>query len=177
MPDIMILAKALTGGYLPLAITLLTEQIFSVFSASSEAEKTLCYGHSYTGNALACAAAKASLEIFEQENVLEGLAGKIAALRSELASLRELPGVAEVRQCGFIAGVEVRTDHVQTDAANTQLGAAICIAARRHGLLTRPIRNVIVLMPPFCITPSQLQQAVQAIGAAITEVCADKVPA
>ena len=177
MPDIMILAKALTGGYLPLAITLLTEQIFSVFSASSEAEKTLCYGHSYTGNALACAAAKASLEIFEQENVLEALAGKIDALRSELASLRELPGVAEVRQCGFIAGVEVRTDHLQTGAANTQLGAAICMAARRHGLLTRPIRNVIVLMPPFCITLSQLQQAVQAIGAAITEVCADKVPA
>jgi adenosylmethionine-8-amino-7-oxononanoate aminotransferase len=177
MPDIMILAKALTGGYLPLAITLLTEQIFSVFSASSEAEKTLCYGHSYTGNALACAAARASLEIFEQENVLETLAGKIVALRSELASLRELPGVVEVRQCGFIAGVEVRTSRLQTGATNTQLGADICMAARRHGLLTRPIRNVIVLMPPFCITPSQLQQAVQAIGAAITEVCADKVPA
>jgi adenosylmethionine-8-amino-7-oxononanoate aminotransferase len=177
MPDIMILAKALTGGYLPLAITLLTEQIFSTFSASSEAEKTLYYGHSYTGNALACTAAKASLEIFEQENVLEALAGKMDALRSELASLRELPGVADVRQCGFIAGVEVRADPLRTGAANAQLGAAICVAARRHGLLTRPIRNVIVLMPPFCITLSQLRQAVQAVGAAIVEVCADKVPA
>jgi adenosylmethionine-8-amino-7-oxononanoate aminotransferase len=173
----MILAKALTGGYLPLAITLLTEQIFSTFSASSEAEKTLYYGHSYTGNALACTAAKASLEIFEQENVLEALAGKMDALRSELASLRELPGVADVRQCGFIAGVEVRADPLRTGAANAQLGAAICVAARRHGLLTRPIRNVIVLMPPFCITLSQLRQAVQAVGAAIVEVCADKVPA
>lgn len=177
MPDIMILAKGLTGGYLPLAITLLTEQIFSTFAVSPEAQTTLYYGHSYTGNALACAAAKASLEIFEQENVLEALAGKMDALRSELASLGELPWVADVRQCGFIAGVEVRADHLQTGAANARLGAAICMAARRHGLLTRPIRNVIVLMPPFCITLSQLRQAVQAIGAAIVEVCADKVPA
>jgi adenosylmethionine-8-amino-7-oxononanoate aminotransferase len=80
IPDILILAKALTGGYLPLAITLLTEQIFSTFTASSEAQKTLCSGHSYTGNALACAAAKASLEIFDQENVLEALAGKTEAI-------------------------------------------------------------------------------------------------
>ncbi len=103
-PDIMILAKALTGGYLPLAITLLTEQIFSAFAASSEAESTLYYGHSYTGNALACATANASLEIFEKENVLEALVGKIDALRSELASVRELrwvESVAAVRiDCG-----------------------------------------------------------------------------
>lgn len=103
-PDIMILAKALTGGYLPLAITLLTEQIFSAFAASSEAESTLYYGHSYTGNALACATANASLEIFEKENVLEALVGKIDALRSELASVRELrwvESVAAVRiNCG-----------------------------------------------------------------------------
>jgi adenosylmethionine-8-amino-7-oxononanoate aminotransferase len=105
VPDIMILAKALTGWYLPLAITLVTEQIFSTFAASSEAEKTLHYGHSRTGNALACVASRASLEIFEKENVWDGLAGKIAALRSEFASLRELPWVADVRQCGFIAGV------------------------------------------------------------------------
>lgn len=151
----MILAKALTGWYLPLAITFLIEQIFSTFSASSDAEKTLYYGHSYTGNALACAAANASLEIFEKENVLEALVGKIDALRSELAPLRELPWVARVRQCGLIAGVELRADH------DARLGA-VCLAARSHGLLTRPIRNVIVLMPPFlrersasCARPSK----------------------
>ena len=171
IPDIMILAKALTGGYLPLAITLLTEQLFSTFSASSEAENTLYYGHSYTGNALACAAANASLEIFEKENVLEALVGKIDALLSELAPLRELPWVASVRQCGFIAGVELRADH------DANLGAAVCLAARHHGLLTRPIRNVIVLMPPFCITLSQLGQAVQAIASAIAEVCGGREPA
>src|SRR6267378_1757743 len=125
IPDVVILAKALTGVYLPIAITLLTEQIFSTFAASSEAEKTLYYGHSYTGNALACAAASASLEIFEEENVLEALVGKIDALRSELASLRDLPWVASVRQCGLIAGVELRADH------DARLGAAMCLAARK----------------------------------------------
>jgi len=163
-PDIMILAKALTGGYLPLAITLVTENIFLPFSSAAEENRTLFYGHSYTGNALACAAAKASLDLFETEKVLESLAGKIDLLRSELAALRDLPWVAEVRQCGFIAGVELRSDH-------QGVGAAVCLAARRHGLLTRPIRNVIVLMPPYCITEPQLRQAVAAVRAAIEEVC------
>lgn len=171
IPDMMILAKALTGGYLPLAITLLTEQIFSAFFDGSGEDKTLYYGHSYTGNALACAAANASLEIFEKENVLETLVGKIDALRSELAPLQELSWVVDVRQCGFIAGVELQAEQ------GTKLGAAVCLAARRHGLLTRPIRNVIVLMPPFCITPSQLRQAVQAIASAIAEVCGEREPA
>lgn len=177
LPDMMVLAKGLTGGYLPLAITLLTEEIFSTFSGEPGDERTLYYGHSYTGNALACAAAKASLEIFAQENVLEGLATKIETLRSELASLRELPWVAEVRQCGFMVGVEVRAHPPETEAGKRKLGAAICGAARQHGLLTRPIRNVIVFMPPYCITLSQLRQAVRAIRAAITEVCEGTGPA
>ena len=171
-PNIMVLGKALSGGYLPLAITLVSEQIFEPFSAESGREGTLFYGHSYTGNALGCAAAKASLEIFEQENVLEELAGKIEVLRTELSELRKLPRVAEVRQCGFIAGVELRNDR-----ESGQLGAAVCLAARRHGLLTRPIRDVVVLMPPFCITPAQIRDAVQAINAAILEVCGEAVPA
>ncbi|HWM24333.1 MAG TPA: adenosylmethionine--8-amino-7-oxononanoate transaminase [Chthoniobacterales bacterium] len=175
MPDMMILAKGLTGGYLPLAITLTTEQIFSMFCHRSCPENTLFYGHSYTGNALACAAAKASLEIFDEEHVLVDLALKIETLRTELATVREMPQVVEVRQCGFIAGVEVRSN--PADAGPGKLGAAICLAARRHGLLTRPIRDVIVLMPPYCITPSQLQQAVRALAAAIAEVGQKTVPA
>ena len=176
IPDIMVLAKALTGGYLPLAITLTTEQIFALFSRLSGKENTLYYGHSYTGNALACAAAKASLEIFDQDHVLDDLAAKIETLRAELVFLREMPWVTEVRQCGFIAGIEVRAP-AGTDAPHGKAGAAICLAARQHGLLTRPIRNVIVLMPPYCITLSQLRQAVQAIGAAIAQVCEETVPA
>lgn len=171
-PDLMVLGKALTAGYLPLAITLTSKEVFSPFSASAGPERTLFYGHSYTGNALGCAAAKASLEVFEREDVLQGLVLKIEALRVELDELRKLPWVAEVRQCGFMAGVEL-----QTSGESGQLGAAVCLAARRHGLLTRPIRNVVVLMPPFCITLPQLRQAVGAIGAAIAEVCGQPVSA
>jgi adenosylmethionine-8-amino-7-oxononanoate aminotransferase len=171
--DIMILGKALTGGYLPLAITLVSDEVFRPFCESSERDRTLFYGHSYTGNSLGCAAAKASLEIFEREKVMASLTAKIEALRTELEGLRDLPWVAEVRQCGFIAGIELR----QNEAGPGQLGAAVCLAARRHGLLTRPIRDVVVLMPPFCITLPQLRQAVQAIKAGILEVCEQPVPA
>ena len=140
-PDMMVLGKGLTGGYLPLAITLISEKLFSAFDGSVADGKALAYGHSYTGNALGCAAAKASLEVFENERVLEALQPKIRYLSSALASLNGLPGINEVRQCGFIAGIET---------ARAEMAAAVCIQARRHGLLTRPIRNVVVLMPPLC---------------------------
>jgi adenosylmethionine-8-amino-7-oxononanoate aminotransferase len=169
-PDIVILAKGLTGGYLPLAITLVTEKLFSAFDGSIAEGKALAYGHSYTGNALGCAAAKASLEIFEKERVLEELQPKIEHLTSALARFADLPGVVEVRQCGFIAGIELRESG---DAAK------VCLQAREHGLLTRPIRNVIVLMPPLCITIHQLTRAVEAIRASIIEVCgrrSDRAP-
>ena len=160
-PDMMVLGKGLTGGYLPLAITLISEKLFSAFDGSVADGKALAYGHSYTGNALGCAAAKASLEVFENEGVLEALQSKIRYLSSALASLKGLPGVKEVRQCGFIAGIET---------VRTEMAAAVCIEARRHGLLTRPIRNVVVLMPPLCITMAQLSKAVEALRASITEV-------
>src|SRR5436309_10052311 len=107
IPDMMVLGKGLTGGYLPLAITLTSEKVFSVFDGSVTEGKALAYGHSYTGNALGCAAAKASLEVFEKEGVLEALEPKIRHLSSALVGLREFPGVVEVRQCGFIVGLEL----------------------------------------------------------------------
>src|SRR6266481_6164229 len=161
IPDMMILGKGLTGGYLPLAITLISEKLFCAFDGSVADGKALAYGHSYTGNALGCAAAKASLEVFEKERVLEALQPKIRYLSSALASLKGLPGINEVRQCGFISGIET---------ARAEMAAAVCIQARRHGLLTRPIRNVVVLMPPLCITMPQLTKAVDALYASITEV-------
>src|SRR5436190_5660875 len=161
IPDMMVLGKGLTGGYLPLAITLISEKLFCAFDGSVADGKALAYGHSYTGNALGCAAAKASLEVFENEAVLEALQPKIRYLSSALASLNELSDVKEVRQCGFIAGIET---------ARAEMAAAVCIEARRHGLLTRPIRNVVVLMPPLCITVAQLSKAVEALRASIAEV-------
>jgi len=168
IPDMMVLGKGLSGGYLPLAITLVSEKLFSIFDGSIVDGKALAYGHSYTGNALGCAAAKASLDVFEKEGVLEALQPKIQHLTSELAGFADLPGVVEVRQCGFVAGIEVAE---LSEAPLADQAAEICIAARRHGLLTRPIRNVIVLMPPLCITTDQVAQAVEAVRTSIIEVC------
>src|SRR6266513_2215292 len=158
LPDIMVLGKGLSGGYLPLAITLTTEAIFSQFDGSVTDGRALAYGHSYTGNALGCAAARASLAIFREENVLENLQPKIKELDSQLRQLRGLPGVTEVRQCGFIAGIAMD----DAGAANE-----VCRRARDYGLLTRNIRETIVLMPPLCITDGQLERAVSALTEAI----------
>src|SRR6266571_3155078 len=103
----MALAKRLSSGHLPIAITLVSGKIFSFFDGSVADGKALACGHSYTGNALGCAAAKASLEVFENERVLEALQPKIRHLSPALAGLKELPGVSEVRRCGFIAGIEI----------------------------------------------------------------------
>jgi adenosylmethionine-8-amino-7-oxononanoate aminotransferase len=167
IPDMMVMAKGLSGGYLPLAITLISEQIFSAFDGSVLEGKALAYGHSYTGNALACAAGKASLEVFEHEQVLEALQPKIQHLSSALADMKKLPDVKEVRQCGFIAGIEVEES---PNGLRPSLAVTVCIEARRHGLLTRPLGNVIVLMPPLCITMDQLTKAAEALRLSIAEV-------
>lgn len=159
VPDLLALAKGLTGGYLPLAATLTTERIFEAFLGGPE--RTFYYGHSYTANQLGCAAALANLAIFREERVLDSLRSKIALLEQLFSPLRRMPQIVEVRQCGFIAGIELKRD-----------AAAVCIAARQHGLLTRPIRDVVVLMPPFCITHAQLEHAVAAIVTAIDDCSA-----
>jgi adenosylmethionine---8-amino-7-oxononanoate aminotransferase len=167
IPDMIVMAKGLSGGYLPLAITLISEKLFSAFDGSVADGKALAYGHSYTGNALACAAAKASLEVFEKERVLETLQPKIRHLSSALADLEKLTGVKEVRQCGFIVGIEIEES---SNGSRPGLAAAACIDARRHGLLTRPLGNVIVLMPPLCITIDQITKAVDALRLSIAKV-------
>ena len=171
--DIVVLGKGLTGGYLPLAMTLVTSEIFSRFDGSVGEGKALAYGHSYTGNALGCAAAKASLEIFAKENVLEKLQPKIEQMTAGLAKLRALPAVNEIRQCGFIAGIELKQseDVDPSTSLRTSLAAEVCVAARSRGLLTRPIRNVVVLMPPLCITSEQLSNAIAAIDDSILAIC------
>jgi len=116
---------------------------------------------------LGCVAAKASLEIFERERVLEALQPKIEQMRRELGGLGKLAAVKEVRQCGFIAGVELR----ESPRSDKSVAAEVCLGARRHGLLTRPIRNVVVLMPPLCISSAELSRAIEAIRASILEVC------
>ncbi|MBJ7258609.1 MAG: adenosylmethionine--8-amino-7-oxononanoate transaminase [Chthoniobacterales bacterium] len=171
VPDFIALAKGLTGGTMPLAATLTTEKIFEAFLGDYAAMKTLFYGHSYCGNPLGCASALASLAVFEEEKTLENLQPKIARLAGLLGELAAEPHVGAVRQCGFIAGIDV----VRRDGAaypwQEQTGARICLAARRHGLLTRPIRDTLVLMPPLCFTAAELERAVGALRSAIREVC------
>jgi adenosylmethionine---8-amino-7-oxononanoate aminotransferase len=171
LPDLLCLAKGLSGGYLPLAATLTTEKVFEAFLGEYEELKTFFYGHSYCGNALGCAAALANLEIFEEENVLESLKGKITFLRQLLAGLEELPNVAEIRQCGMIAGIEVCRRSGERFLWQEQTGARVCIAAREYGLLTRPILDTIILIPPLCTTRAQLERATEAIQRAIHDVC------
>ena len=172
IPDFLCLAKGLTGGYLPLAATLTTERIFSAFLGGFEEQKTFYYGHSYTANALGCAAAIASLDVFRDENVLASLQPKIALLAGLLQSLRSIPHVFETRQCGFIAGIEARRPDGVPFPWQERTGGRICGAARAHGLLTRPVLDTIVLMPPLCTSAEQLKQAVEAIARSIAEVCA-----
>jgi adenosylmethionine-8-amino-7-oxononanoate aminotransferase len=164
VPDFIALAKGLTGGYLPLAATLTTERVFEAFVGSPE--RTLYYGHSYTGNQLGCAAALANLAVFREERVLDALQPKIVRFASLLNRLRENQHIGEVRQCGFMAGIDLRGFPPEA-----LTGAKVCFAARKHGLLTRPIRDTIVLMPPYCVTDGQLDRCVAAIERAIDEVC------
>ena len=164
VPDIIALGKGLSGGYLPLAMTLTTEELFEEFNGSVSSGRALAYGHSYTANPLGCAAARASLGVFREEKVLEHLQPKISALTRLLRGVRDLPGVAQVRQCGFVAGIEV------TDEATAR---QVCRCARGYGLLTRNVREVVVLMLPLCTTLQQLERAVAALCNAIA---ADRNP-
>lgn len=170
VPDFLCLAKGLTGGYLSLAATLTTERVFEAFLGDVAEGKTFYYGHSYSGNPLGCAAALANLDIFEREKTLETLAPKIELLAGLLDGLRDIPFIHEIRHLGFVAGIEVRHPDGTGFPWADRTGAKICLAARRHGLLTRPVLDTIVFMPPLCTTEAELASGIRAIRLAIGEV-------
>jgi adenosylmethionine-8-amino-7-oxononanoate aminotransferase len=168
VPDLLAVAKGLTGGYLPLAATLITERIYEAFLGGPE--RTLYYGHSFTGNQLGCALALENLAIFREEATLAAIAQKVPLLADLLErDLRPLPWVHEIRQCGLIAGIELRQPGGAPFPPQSGIGARVCLAARRHGLLTRPIGDTLTLIPPYCTTPAQLAQATAALRAATLE--------
>ncbi|MFQ5913121.1 MAG: adenosylmethionine--8-amino-7-oxononanoate transaminase [Nitrospinota bacterium] len=156
-PDLMALAKGLTGGTLPLAATLTTERIYDAFLGDYGSKRTFYHGHTYTGNPIACAAALASLEIFEEERTLERLPGKIALLSEELERFKALPHVGDVRQRGLMVGIELVLDEETKEPYpfERRIGHRVTLEARRRGLITRPLGNVVVLMPPLS-TPDDL---------------------
>jgi adenosylmethionine---8-amino-7-oxononanoate aminotransferase len=166
IPDFLCLAKGLTGGYLPLAATLTTGKIYDAFLGT--AENAFYYGHSYTANPLGCAAALASLNVFEAEKTLARLPEKIAHLATGLATLQSRqPLIHEIRQCGLISGIELRRPDGEKFPPSERIGEAVCLAARRHGLLTRPILDTVVLMPPLSSSLSEIDHAILALELAL----------
>jgi adenosylmethionine-8-amino-7-oxononanoate aminotransferase len=154
-PDLLCLAKGLTGGYLPLAATLTTERVYERFLGAPEEGRTFFHGHTYTGNPLACAAALASLDVFERERTIERLAPKIRLLDRLLGPVAEMPEVAEVRGRGLMVGIDLG----EHDPA-LRLGHRVTLEARRRGAIIRPLGDVVVLMPPLAISEAELRRLV-----------------
>jgi adenosylmethionine-8-amino-7-oxononanoate aminotransferase len=172
-PDLLCLAKGITGGYLPLAATLATEEIFRAFLGRYDEFKAFFHGHTYTGNPLACAAALASLDLFEKERTLEKLRGKILRLSRRLAEIAKLPHVGDVRQRGFMAGIELAADVPARTAypVAERRGHHVCMEARRRGAILRPLGDVVVLMPPLGISTRELDQLCDIARDSIAAVC------
>ncbi|HEY0392338.1 MAG TPA: adenosylmethionine--8-amino-7-oxononanoate transaminase [Solirubrobacterales bacterium] len=169
-PDLLCLAKGLTGGYLPLAATLATERIYEGFLGAPEQYRTFFHGHTYTGNPLACAAALASLDAFEEERTIESLQPKIELLWELLTELEAMAEVTEVRGRGVMVGIDLG----EHDPA-LRLGHQVALEARKRGAIIRPLSDVIVLMPPLSISEDELrrlveitQRSIQAASAAIS---------
>jgi len=156
-PDLMCIAKGITGGYLPLAATLTTQAVFDAFCVKGDITKTFYHGHTYTGNALACAAAMANLDLFAQNRILESMPEKIACIADAFARWTALPNVGDVRQCGLMGGVELVADKRTKAPLPLGTGAKVCAAMRPKGAMLRPLGNVIVLMPPPAIDLTTLK--------------------
>lgn len=159
-PDIICLSKGITGGYLPLAATVATDRIYKEFLGSFSELKTFFHGHTYTGNPLACAVALASLDLFESERIIEGLAGKIEYFRMRLDAIAANRHVGEARSVGLMAGVELVAEKATRIPFpyDAKMGWAVCRRALELGLVLRPLGNVIVLMPPLSITMEELAE-------------------
>jgi adenosylmethionine-8-amino-7-oxononanoate aminotransferase len=174
VPDIMTVAKGLTGGYLPLAATLTTERIFESFLGTFASQKTFFHGHTYCGNPLACAASVASLKLFRERRLLASLPSKIEALTAALAPLRDHPHVGEVRQRGLMVGIELVRDRATREpyAAPLRAGHRACMEARPLGAILRPLGDVVVLMPPLAMTEAQLGELTAIARASIDRATA-----
>jgi adenosylmethionine-8-amino-7-oxononanoate aminotransferase len=152
-PDLLCLAKGITGGYLPLAATLTSERIYEAFLGEFEEFRAFFHGHTYTGNPLACAAALATLDVFREERTLERLRPKIELLAALLRPLATHPAVREVRRCGFMVGIEL-----EEFPPELRMGHRVTLEARRLGAIIRPLGDVVVLMPPLAISEADLRR-------------------
>jgi adenosylmethionine-8-amino-7-oxononanoate aminotransferase len=165
VPDFLCLAKGLTGGYLPLAATLTTDEVYNAFLGRYEDSKTFFHGHTYGGNPLGAAAALATLEVFEQESTLTDLQPKIARLSEHLVRLTDHPHVGDIRQCGLIAGIEIVKNRETREPFpwDEKRGIRVCQQALQHGVWLRPLGNVVVIMPPLAISLAELDRICLAV--------------
>jgi adenosylmethionine-8-amino-7-oxononanoate aminotransferase len=171
-PDFLALAKGLTGGYLPMAATLTTQEVFDAFLGEYDEFRTFFHGHSYTGNQLGASAALASLDVLQSRASVHARAGLETVLRGELHSLWSLEMVGDIRQVGLVAGIELVKDWRTREpfALGERVGIRVCDTMAKRGVLTRPIGNVIVLMPPYCTTPAQIRKIIGELARACREV-------
>jgi adenosylmethionine---8-amino-7-oxononanoate aminotransferase len=171
-PDFMALAKGMTGGYLPMAATLTTQKVFDAFLGDYDEFKTFFHGHSFTSNQLGAAAALASLEILQRPAAIRTRAKLERVLRDELKSLWSLPNVGDIRQVGLIVGVELVKNWRTREPFDLRerAGMRVCEAMARRGVLTRPVGNVVVLMPPYCTTEQQARRMARVLGQAVKEI-------
>ncbi len=174
-PNLMTVGKGITGGYLPLSATLATEEVFSEFLGRPEEHRSLYHGHSYSANPITCAAALANLDVFEAERTLEQLGPKAELLQRLLKPIADHPHVGEVRQRGFMVGIELVADRASKEPFDEalQMGARVATAARPLGAIIRPLGDVVVLMPPLAIGEARLERLVEITSRAIDEVTRD----
>ena len=171
-PDLMALAKGMTAGFLPLAATLASEKIFNGFLGPVRDQRQFFHGHSYTGNALGCAAALASLDVFEEEHVLEHVRELSVHLAQRLESLRRLPAVGDIRQRGLMVGIELVRDR-ETKAPfdpGERIGALVCMAMRKYGVILRPLGDTVVLMPPLSVQRGEIDHLIDALAKCIAQL-------
>jgi adenosylmethionine-8-amino-7-oxononanoate aminotransferase len=171
-PDLLCLAKGLTGGYLPVAATLATTEIWNAFLGPYEESRSFFHGHTYGGNPLGCAAALATLEVFEQEQTLQQMTPKIARLGEHLARLAELPHVGNCRQRGLIAGIDLVRDKSSGELFpwEQKVGLAVCREALARGVWLRPLGSTLVVMPPLAITMEELDRLCEVLELSIRRV-------
>jgi adenosylmethionine---8-amino-7-oxononanoate aminotransferase len=169
-PDLMVMSKGITGGYLPLAATVATDEVFEAFLGEVEESKTFFHGHSFTGNPIACRAALANLQLFRDERVIEKLPSKIRLLSKELKKFRQLPAVGDIRQKGLMIGIELVSDRATKTPfpVGKRIGQKVVMEARERGVIVRPLGDVIVLMPPLSISEREIEKLSRVIFESIT---------
>lgn len=169
IPDFLCCAKGLTSGYTPMAACFTTEAVYNKFLGTYSENKSFYYGHSFTAHPIGCAAAMASLDVFENEHVMENLPPKIELIARLAEELKESnPHVCAVRSCGMVLGIDIARTDGTPYTQDERAGEKACLAMRAHGLLTRPVtHDTIVLMPPLCISEEEIRLAFRALDAGI----------